>query len=162
MVINPTVKLMPGFYKLHKITMFWKASSQWNSYSRQEGCSLSNKLCQKLGQHIFWNCNQKFKSTLQLRIEYHWLCPSLINWSLAPLRIIWLYCEMQRQLKIYLDKFQFIQINWKLSGEFFQFTGIIFNFFRLIFNLSGWLWNYSDKSTTLSGNRVYWVISLLG
>jgi hypothetical protein len=42
-------------YKLHKIITFWQASSQWNSFSRQEGCISSNKLFNKWRLKTLWS-----------------------------------------------------------------------------------------------------------
>ena len=57
-------------------------------------------------------------SRVKYWIRTYWLCPCAINWIFATFGIIWLYPKMHRTLTIYPDKFQFIKINWKLSGEF--------------------------------------------
>ena len=89
-------------------------------------------------------------------LRRHWLCPCAINWSLANFEIIRLYPKMQRKLIVYPVRFQFIQVNWIFSPDNFQFIWKFFKFIWTIFQsiwiimkLSGWLWNYLDKNTTI-------------
>ena len=53
---------------------------------------------------------------------------------------------MQRELKVYLDKFQIFQVNWILSLDNFQFIWIIFEFIQIIFRFIWIISNYLDDS----------------
>ena len=99
-------------YKLHKIIMFWQSSSQWNSFSRQEGCISSNKLFNKWGLKTLWSPTKYF---LILHFLKYWKISR--NNSLSRQKTTMKNCQIKRG-KLFL-----ISIKLSLKSRIFWIEG---------------------------------------